>query len=133
MAGVVATVGAGVEGAGDFAGGGGATGGAITGAGVGLFFAIIGGGETAGDGVGVAFLFLASFPPFGVGVAFAGGGAGVAIATFGASTCWAGSTRINAFSAGGGGVGRVPRQRQPADSVQRAHGSVTPQRAGSIP
>jgi hypothetical protein len=56
----------------------------------------------------VGFLFFASFPPFGVAVAFGGGGGGVATATCGGSICWAGSTRINAFSAGGGGVGGSP-------------------------
>src|SRR5450755_2764565 len=89
------------EAAGDFAG-------AADGMAGGGFCAITGGTvELAGAGVGVSLLFFASFPPFGVAAGF-GGGVGETAATFGASTCWAGSTRISAFSAGGGGVGASP-------------------------
>src|SRR5438132_4321110 len=89
-----------MEAAGDFAGRG--QGGAGGG-----FCAITGGkGDLAGAGVGVIFLFFASFPPFGVGPF--SNGAGDATATFGASICWAGSTRINAFSAGAAGVWASP-------------------------
>ena len=86
------------EAAGDFRGGGqGATGG--------RFCATTGGpGELAGAGVGEGFLFFANFPPFGVAVG-RGVGIGDAAAT---SICCAGSTRIKAFSAAGGGVGARP-------------------------
>ena len=99
MTGGVAAIGA--RAAGDFSGGG-------HGTACGGFCAITGEtGELAGAGVGVTFLFFASFPSFGVAVGF-GGGLGDTAATFGTSICWAGSTRINAFSAGGGGVGASP-------------------------
>jgi hypothetical protein len=59
-----------------------------------------------GEGVGVAFWFFL-FPFVGF-VGEGGAGGGVTTATFGGSTWAAGSTRINSFAAGGGGVGAMP-------------------------
>ena len=93
-----------IEGIGDFAG---ATG---EGAGVGEFCATMMGGVRVlvGDGVGEAFWFFL-FPLVAFdGVGGGGAGGGVTTATFGASIGAAGSTRINSFAAGGGGVGARP-------------------------
>ena len=69
---------------------------------------IIGDFAGVGDGVGVAFLFFLSALVCLAGDAAGGGGVGETAATFGVSTCAAGSTLINSFAAGGGGVGARP-------------------------
>ena len=63
----------------------------------------------AGEGVGDGFwFFLFPLVDFDGGGEGGGAGGGVTTATFGASTWPAGSTRINSFVAGGGGVEAIP-------------------------
>ena len=88
--------------------GGVAGGGVAVGFGMGEFCAtIVGDRAGVGDGVGVAFWFFL-FPFVGLVGEGGGAGGGVTTATFGGSTWAAGSTRINSFVAGGGGVGAKP-------------------------
>ena len=68
---------------------------------------IVGLRAAVGDGVGVAFWFFL-LPLVGFVGDGGGAGGGVTTATLGASNWAAGSTRINSFAAGGGGVGARP-------------------------
>src|SRR3954465_15142143 len=84
--------------------------GVAVGFGGGEFWAtIVGVRAGVGEGVGVAFwFFLFPFVCLLGGADGLGAGGGVTTATFGGSACVAGSTRINSFAAGGGGVGATP-------------------------